>query len=137
MDDEVENPDESINVENSILLTIKKLLGITPEYTHFDSDVIAYINSVFLELSQIGVDDKNSFFITDYKNCWDELMPESNLLNAIKMFVYLKVKLLFDPPTNTGVIDSINRQIDHLVWRINIESELKDKTNNEEEEKNE
>ena len=106
---------------DSILISIKKLLGMHPSYTHFDTDIITYINSVFLDLSQIGVKSDEAFSISDDSTLWSDYFTDSVLLNAIKSFIYLKVKLLFDPPTSSSAIESINRQINKLEWRINIE----------------
>lgn len=108
------------DAKESILTSIKKLVGITEEYNHFDSDIIMFINSVFLDLSQIGV-GSGDFQIVDDGDLWTDYLPEGELLSAVRTFVYLKVKLLFDPPSNSGAVESINRQIDKLEWRINIE----------------
>ena len=104
---------------DSILTTIKKLLGITKEDTSFDQDVIVHINSVFLDLTQIGVGPSEGFFITDETAIWGDFVDDV-IVEAIKSYMYLKVRLLFDPPTNSAVIESMNKQIDRLEWRINV-----------------
>lgn len=107
---------------DSILTSIKKLLGISEEYTQFDDDIIMHINSVFLNLTQLGVGPEEGFFIEDDTTDWEDFVDiESNAqLQAIKTYVYLKVKLLFDPPLSTAVIESTNRMISELEWRLNV-----------------
>ena len=104
----------------SILTSIKKLLGIDEEYTQFDSDIIMHINSVFLNLTQLGVGPSEGFQIEDDSDTWEDFIGDSNQLQAVKSYVYLKVKLLFDPPLSSSVIESMNRMIAELVWRLNV-----------------
>lgn len=104
---------------DSILTSIKKLLGIEEEYTQFDSDVIMHINTVFLNLTQLGVGPTEGFLIEDDSTTWDDFIGDSNQLQAVKTYVYLKVKLLFDPPLSSSVTESINRIISELEWRLN------------------
>ena len=106
---------------DSILTSIKKLLGIEENYTHFDTDITIHINSVFLDLNQIGVGPKEGYSIEDKQDLWDDFIPNSPKLEAVKSFMYLKVKLLFDPPQSSALIESMNRQIDKLEWRLNVE----------------
>ena len=105
---------------DSILTSIKKLLGIEEEYTQFDSDIIMHINTVFLNLTQLGVGPAEGFLIEDDSATWDDFIGDSNQLQAVKTYVYLKVKLLFDPPLSSSVIESINRIISELEWRLNV-----------------
>lgn len=106
---------------DSILTSIKKLLGISEEYTQFDDDIIMHINSVFLNLTQLGVGPEEGFSIEDDTAEWEDFVDiESNMpLQAVKSYVYLKVKLLFDPPLSSSVIESTNRMIAELEWRLN------------------
>ena len=104
----------------SILTSIKKLLGIDEEYTQFDSDIIMHINSVFLNLTQLGVGPSEGFLIEDDTATWDDFIGDSNQLQAVKSYVYLKVKMLFDPPLSSSVIESMNRMIAELEWRLNV-----------------
>ena len=104
----------------SILTSIKKLLGIDEEYTQFDSDIIMHINSVFLNLTQLGVGPSEGFQIEDDSDTWEDFIGDSNQLQAVKLYVYLKVKLLFDPPLSSSVIESMNRMITELEWRLNV-----------------
>ena len=104
----------------SILTSIKKLLGIAEEYTQFDDDIIIHINSVFLNLTQLGVGPSEGFLIEDDTATWDDFIGDSNQLQAVKSYVYLKVKLLFDPPLSSSVTESMNRMISELESRLNV-----------------
>lgn len=105
---------------DSILDSIKKLLGIAPEYTAFDNDIIMHINSVFFILSQIGVGPAEGFSIKDNSATWTDFVPNITNLEALKTYVYLKVRLLFDPPSSSAVAEAMNRQISELEWRLYI-----------------
>lgn len=105
---------------DSILTSIKKLLGITEEYEHFDSDLIMHINSVFMVLNQLGVGPAEGFSITDKTETWEDFTQNNLMIQSVKSYVYLKVRLLFDPPSSSAVMESINRQISELEWRLNL-----------------
>lgn len=105
---------------DSILTSIKKLLGITEEYEHFDPDIIMHINSAFSVLTQLGVGPKQGFRIEDESTEWSEFLNDNLRLEFVKTYVHLKVKLVFDPPLSSAVLESINRQISELEWRINV-----------------
>lgn len=108
----------------SILTSTKKLSGITAEYEHFNEDVIMYINSVFFVLKQIGVGPLEGFVITDESATWSEFIPDDiSLREATKTYMGAKVRLQFDPPTNSALLDSLRRIIDEYEWRLNIEAE--------------
>lgn len=104
----------------SILTSIKKMLGITEEYEHFDEDLIIHINSVFSILNQLGVGPSKGFFIENKTATWDGFVADASQIQFVKSYVYLKVKLLFDPPQSSAVTEAINRQISELEWRINV-----------------
>lgn len=104
----------------SILTSVKKMLGITDEYEHFDSDIIIHINTALSVLNQLGVGPDEGFSINDKTSTWSEFIGESKLLESVKSYVFLKVKLLFDPPQSSSVIEAINRQISELEWRISV-----------------
>ena len=122
----------------SILTSIKKLLGIAEEYTHFDADLIIHINSVLSILTQIGVGPSEGFSIKDESSVWGDFIPENSNLELpairelIKSYVYMKVKLLFDPPLNSAVIESTNRIISELEWRIQVAADPVKTTEEEE-----
>ena len=105
---------------DSILTSIKKLLGITEEYENFDQDIIMHINSAFMILNQLGVGPKSGFSINDKSSTWYEFIPERSNLEAVKTYVHLKVKLMFDPPLSSTVIEAIKSQINELEWRLNV-----------------
>ena len=107
----------------SILASIKKQLGITEEYTQFDSDIIMHINSVLAILTQLGIGSTDGFAISDDSSTWQDFMGEDKKLEFVKSYVYLKVKLLFDPPLSSAVIESMNRTISELEWRILVVAE--------------
>ena len=101
----------------SILTSIKKLLGIAEEYTHFDPDIIMHINGVLAILNQMGVGN-DGFQITGSTETWDQFTDDLSKISYVKSFVELKVKLLFDPPLNSSVIQSINELLKELEWRL-------------------
>lgn len=105
---------------DSILTSIKKLLGIAEEYEHFDSDLIMHINSVLSILTQIGVGPSDGFSIEDKYATWVDYIGEDVKLEAVKSYVYLKVKLLFDPPLGSAVMEALNKSINELEWRLSV-----------------
>ena len=109
----------------SILTSIKKVLGITEDYTQFDPDIIMHINSVFMELTQIGVGPSEGFAIEDKNDFWSDFIPSTDTVRfeGVKSYMALKVRLLFDPPLNSAVIESMNRQIERLEWRLNVNAD--------------
>ena len=109
-------------MDESILTSIKKLLGISEDYTQFDADVIMHINTVFLNLTQLGVGPEKGYYIESDTDVWSDFIDaEGNPpLQAVKNYMYLKVQLLFDPPLSSSVIEAINRQIAELEWRLNV-----------------
>lgn len=107
-------------MDESILSSIKKLLGITKEYTQFDTDIIIHINAALSILTQLGVGPAEGFSISDKTATWSDFISDSKRLESVKSYVYLKVRLLFDPPTSSAVADSMNRLISELEWRINV-----------------
>lgn len=106
---------------DSILTSIKKLLGVDEEVTHFDPDITIHINSALFALNQLGVGPTEGFFIIDKTATWVNLIGERKDLEAIKTYVYLKVRLIFDPPTNSFLVDAINKSIAECEWRINVQ----------------
>ena len=114
-------------MNESILSTIKKLLGVTDDYDYFDQDLLIHINSALMSLSQIGVRPSQDFYTLDKDTTWSEYLgydyQENIDFGSIKSYIYLKVKLLFDPPQNSFTIEAINKMITEMEWRINIVSE--------------
>ena len=107
-------------MEEEILTSVKKLLGIEESYTHFDNDIIMDINSVFMILYQMGVGPSTCFSISDNTAVWKDFVGTASYLEAVKSYVFMKVKLMFDPPSSSVVTDSMNRLISELEWRLNV-----------------
>ena len=107
----------------SILISIKKMLGIDEEYTHFDADIIMHINSVFMILQQLGVGPKEGFAISDEFTVWIDYISDPVKLQIVKSYMALRVRLLFDPPTSSAHMESIKQQIAEFEWRMNVEAE--------------
>lgn len=107
---------------DSILTSVKKMLGLTEEYEYFDADIIMHINSVFMILQQLGVGPQEGYSIKDKENKWSEFLPSGEQLELAKSYTYLKVKLMFDISTLTSpLIEAINRQIQEFEWRLNVQ----------------
>lgn len=108
----------------SILTSIKKLLGIAEEYPHFDADIIMHINSVFMTLTQLGVGPSEGFIIEDDTTYWEDFIPDATKLQAVKTYIYLKVRLVFDPSSlGSATLAAYERQIQELEWRLNVAAE--------------
>lgn len=105
---------------DSILTSVKKLLGISEEYTAFDTDIIIHINSVFTILTQLGVGPKEGFSIVDASSAWSDFIKEGKQMEAVKSYMYAKVKLLFDPPTSSSVMQALTSMVSELEWRLNV-----------------
>lgn len=112
-------------MEDSILTSIKKLLGISKDYKNFDTDIIIHINTVFMILNQLGVGPSEGFSIEDEFATWDEYIDDDTKLKAVQTYIYLKVKLVFDPPMSSAVMEANKQMINELEWRLNVEAESK------------
>ena len=114
-------------MNESILDTIKIMLGLEKDYNAFDTEIIAYINSSLFTLSQLGVGPEEGFSITGPDEIWSNFIDEKSNLIAVQTYIKLKVQLIFDPPSNSFVVDAINKQLEELTWRLCLEVEyLKD-----------
>ena len=102
----------------SILNSIKKLIGPSAQYDIFDNDLIMHINSAFFTLHQLGLTEE-PFVISGPDETWDEFHADTDV-EAGKTYVYLKTWMYFDPPTNSALISAINEQIKELEWRLNV-----------------
>ena len=108
---------------NSILISVKKMLGIEKDYTHFDQELIMFINSAFGILFQLGVGQKTEpFVITGSEEIWDDFMSNGQI-ETVKSYVFAKVKLLFDPPSSSFVLTSYQDLIKEFEWRCNVDAE--------------
>lgn len=110
-------------METSILNSIKKILGIADDYTAFDEDIITHINTAFSTLTQLGVGPREGFMIEDEDAAWTDFTEDRLEFNAVKSYVYLRVRMLFDPPTTSYLINAMNEQIQELEWRLNTSRE--------------
>ncbi len=111
-------------MSNSILNSTKKLLGIGADQTDFDLDVITHINTVFSILTDLGVGPENGFFIVDNTQTWNDYgIEDSVILNRVKTYMYVKVRLYFDPPTNSSLLEAMKQHAAELEWRLNVRAE--------------
>lgn len=104
----------------SILASISKLIGNGENSDYYDPDLIIHINSVLSELNQIGIGPEEGFIITDNTATWNDFIGDTKIIEMVKTFVYLKVKLIFDPPLSSSVLDAMERQISKLEWRLSV-----------------
>ena len=105
---------------DSILLSIKKLLGIGDDYKYFDEDIIMHINSVFMILNQLGIGPEAGFSISDESATWSDFTEDIQMLEALRTYVYMRVRLMFDPPSSSFVLNSFENQYKELEWRLNV-----------------
>lgn len=111
-------------MDESVLDSIKRILGIDTGCQGFDADIMLHVNSTFSTLYQIGVDSARSKQVEDKNVTWEDIFSEDeDLVPMIKQYVFLKVRLVFDPPSSSFVMESMNKMIDELEWRIHIEAE--------------
>lgn len=115
-----------VRVGDSILLSIKKDLGLDPSMTHFDPDIIMCINSALNILTQLGVGPIEGFFIDSQDATWTQFIGDDPRLNMVKTYVYLRTKILFDPPTIGAVLEAFKEQAKEYEWRINAQVDPKD-----------
>lgn len=114
-------------MEESILNSIKSLLGISNEDTAFDNDILVNINAAFSTLFQVGVGDKIHYFISDGSKTWtDVFVKEEDLIDLIKLYTYMKVRIVFDPPTNSSVMEALKQQMQELEYRIMLQADPSD-----------
>lgn len=107
----------------SILNSVKKMVGVDPSLTVFDLDILTNINSVFSDLEQLGIGPVDGFMIEDDAPTWDDFLGNDNRLNSVKSYMYFRVKLMFDPPQTGYLIDSLNAQVEKMEWRLNVTRE--------------
>ena len=108
---------------DSILTSTKKLFGLEEDYVDFDVDIITYINSAFMALNQIGVGPTTGFLIEDKTATWTTYFGTTSNLESAKTYVYLKVRLIFDPPSIASVIEAMERQAQEIEWRLMTQAE--------------
>ena len=108
---------------DSILNSIKKILGLDPAYLAFDLDILMHINTVFFTLNQLGIGPENGFAIEDDQATWVSFLGPDPRFNAVKTYVCLRVRTLFDPPTTSYLISAMKEQVQELEWRLNVQRE--------------
>lgn len=108
-------------MDDSILDSIKKILGMPPEYDAFDTDLVIHINSVFGILAQLGVGPEGGFSISDNTTLWKSYLGNYKDLEMVKSYIALKVRLVFDPPTVGSIMDAMKEQIREFEWRLNVQ----------------
>lgn len=107
-------------MENSIFLTIKSLLGPDADYDVFDQDILVFINSAISTLTQIGVGPSTGFRVTGSTETWSDFIGTDSRIDSIKDYIYMKVKIMFDPPTNSSVLSAYQDSCKELEWRLNV-----------------
>ena len=113
-------------MEDSILLSVKKMLSLDADNIDFDSDIIIHINSVLAILQQLAIGPENGYFIDGANQTWSDYLGEdSEHLNMVKSYVAAKVRILFDPPVSSAVMESLNRICSEFEWRANVAAENK------------
>lgn len=110
-------------MEQSILTSTKKILGIEASYTAFDLDIITHINSVFSTLNELGIGPVNGYMIGDAGDLWTDFLAGNPKLNSVKTYVFLRVRLLFDPPSTSFHITALLEEVKQLEWRLNVQRE--------------
>lgn len=109
---------------SSILETIAHMIGPSNDYTYFNTDLIININSAFSRLCQLGVGPEKPFHISDETAEWKDFIDDDGQLEDVKQYIYLKVRLVFDPPANSFLIETMQKQIDTLEWLLNSVAEV-------------
>lgn len=107
-------------MDASILNTIKKMLGLEADYTPFDTDIMIHINSALMVLRQLGVGPDSGFAITGPNETWSDFIGTDQTLEALKAYIYLRVKSVFDPPQSSVAMEAMQNQIDEYTWRLNV-----------------
>ena len=118
------------NIQDSILETIKNLIGITSECTDFDANIMVHINSAIMRLRQLGIGPQRGFSVRDASTTWNEYIDDIDLYEAVKDYIHLKVKIVFDPPTSSYVLEAMNKKIKELEWVLQTEKEEIEKESN-------
>ena len=107
-------------MQDSILMTIRKLVCGNPYADHFDTDLLVHINACFSTLNQLGVGPESGFVVTDETQSWSSYVADNRTMNMVKTYVTLKVKKIFDPPLTSSVLEAMDKEISQLEWRLNV-----------------
>ena len=111
-------------MEPSILVNTKKILGLNADYTSFDLDILTHINAAFSTLHQLGIGPSDGFSVEDDTTEWNDFLANGPILNTVKSYIYLKVRMLFDPPSTSFAIESMKQQIEEFENRLVLANEL-------------
>lgn len=114
------------DISSSILETIKKLIGLDKTYDVFDLDLIVAINSSFMILNQLGIGPDKPFSITDESSTWKDFFGDEEIFALAKSYIYLRTKLLFDPPASGVLHEAVERQISEFEWRMHVQADYND-----------
>lgn len=110
-------------MDSSILVSIKQMLGLAFDYHAFDNELVMHINSAIMAAHQLGI-GKSEFMITGEDETWSDWLEETkSKLIAIQQYIYMRVRLAWDPPANSFVVNSMEKQLDELTWRLNVQAE--------------
>lgn len=123
MADEINSSLSKISVNDSILKTVRKMIGPSHECDVFDVDLIVHINSVFATLNQLGVGPEDGFEIEDNAAVWGDYIGSDKRFNGVKSYMYLKTRLLFDPPASSVIVAAMEKQAVEYEWRLNVAAE--------------
>lgn len=110
-------------ITESILLSIKKMLGLDKDYDVFDPELIIHINTVFGTLHQLSVGPEDQFRISGDSEVWSDFTTDGEQTDEVKSYIYLRVRLLFDPPSSSFVLSSFKEQLQELEWRLNVKAD--------------
>lgn len=113
----------TFDVTSSILDSVKKVCGISDDYDVFDQDLLIFINGVILELTQNGIGPEEGYIVSDSTSLWHDFLGDFPNPGSVATYISLKVKILFDPPSSSFVIDAYKKQLDELIWRLNLEAD--------------
>lgn len=112
-------------IKDSILEDVKQMVGQEYDDDTYDVDILTHINAVFFTLNQLGVGPENGFVVDNKNQLWNLYEVPSNLINAVKSYIYIRVRLLFDPPTNSFLVTSLQKQVDQVEWRLMVNQDPK------------
>lgn len=108
---------------SSILNTVKKYCGLTDDYDAFDQDILVLINGAILDLTQNGIGPESGYIVSGAASAWRDLIGDFPNPGAVATYISLKVRILFDPPVSSFVLDAYKKQLDELIWRLNLEAD--------------
>lgn len=122
MPEEIKDEEERVSVEDSILNSVKKLLGIESDYTEFDIDIMMNINAAISTLRQLGVGPNEGFVVTSENDTYDDFLgPDCKETSQVKIYLFYKTRIGFDPPQSSIVMSAMEKMIQEAEWRLNVQ----------------